>query len=371
MDNSRIPKFYKLSVPERLRILNERKIITNDDYRIMSNGKTGLQPNQADKIVENVIGVFNLPMGLGLNFLINGKDYIIPMVVEEPSIIAAVSAAAKLARSKGGFTSESTDPILIGQIQVVDVEHTSKAQHAILQKKEEILNLANSLHPKLIARGGGAKDAEVLVRLSPKNGDMIIVHLLVDTRDAMGANLVNSMCEGVASLIEKISGGKVYLRILSNLTDRSMVRAKCVIPVNLLEGRGFSGEDVRDGIVLASEFARVDPYRAATHNKGIMNGIDPVAIATGNDWRAIEAAAHAYAGRGKSYTSLTNWSKNQDGDLEGTIKIPLKVGIVGGPLESNPIVKVSHHILGITSATELAEVMGAVGLAQNLLHFVR
>jgi hydroxymethylglutaryl-CoA reductase len=365
MDNSRIPKFYKLSVPERLRILNERKIITNDDYRIMSNGKTGLQPNQADKIVENVIGVFNLPMGLGLNFLINGKDYIIPMVVEEPSIIAAVSAAAKLARSKGGFTSESTDPILIGQIQVVDVEHTSKAQHAILQKKEEILNLANSLHPKLIARGGGAKDAEVLVRLSPKNGDMIIVHLLVDTRDAMGANLVNSMCEGVASLIEKISGGKVYLRILSNLTDRSMVRAKCAIPVNLLEGRGFSGEDVRDGIVLASEFARVDPYRAATHNKGIMNGIDPVAIATGNDWRAIEAAAHAYAGRGKSYTSLTNWSKNQDGDLEGTIKIPLKVGIVGGPLESNPIVKVSHHILGITSATELAEVMGAVGLAQN------
>ena len=365
MDKSRIPKFYKLSIPERLRILNERKIITNSDYRLMSNGKTGLQPNQADKIVENVIGVFNLPMGLGLNFLINGKDYLVPMVVEEPSIIAAVSAAAKLAREKGGFSSESTDPILIGQIQVVDVEHTSKAQHAILQKKDEILNLANSLHPKLVARGGGAKDIEVLIRPSSKNGDMIIVHLLVDTRDAMGANLVNSMCEGVASLIEKISGGKVYLRILSNLTDRSMVKAKCVIPTNLLEGKGFSGEDVRDGIILASEFARVDPYRAATHNKGIMNGIDPVAIATGNDWRAIEAAAHAYAGRGKSYTSLTNWFKNQDGDLEGSIQIPLKVGIVGGPLESNPIVKVSHHILGIASARELAEVMGAVGLAQN------
>lgn len=365
MENSRIPKFYKYSVAERLRILSEKDIISKDDYRIMSNGKTILQPSQADKMVENVISVFGLPMGLGLNFLINGKDYIVPMVVEEPSIIAAVSSAAKIARTKGGFASESTDPILIGQIQVVDVEHTSKAQHAILQNKEEILNLANSHHPKMVARGGGAKDLEVIIRPSSQKGDMIIVHLLVDTRDAMGANMVNSMCEGVASLIEKISGGKVYLRILSNLTDRSMVRSKCTMPTNLLNGKGFSGEDVRDGIILASEFARVDPYRAATHNKGIMNGIDPIAIATGNDWRAIEAAAHAYAGRGKSYTSLTNWTKNQGGDLEGDIKIPIKVGIVGGPLESNPSVKIAHQILGIESARELAEVMGAVGLAQN------
>lgn len=365
MDNSRIPKFYKYSVSERLKILAEKNILTEDDFRVMSNGKTGLQPNQADKIVENVIGVFSLPMGLGLNFLINGKDYIVPMVVEEPSIIAAVSSAAKLARANGGFVSESTDPILIGQIQVVDVEHASKAQHSLLQKKEEILNLANSLHPKMVARGGGAKDLEVIIRPSSQNGDMVIVHLMVDTRDAMGANLVNSMCEGVASLIEKISGGKVYLRILSNLSDRSMVQARCVIPTKLLEGKGFSGEDVRDGVILAGEFARVDPYRAATHNKGIMNGIDPIAIATGNDWRAIEAAAHAYAGRGKSYTSLTKWIKNQKGDLEGSIRIPIKVGIVGGPLESNPTVRVAHHILGITSARELAEVMGAVGLAQN------
>jgi hydroxymethylglutaryl-CoA reductase len=365
MDNSRIPKFYKYSIPERLRILAEKNILSEDDFRIISNGKTGLQPSQADKIVENVIGVFNLPLGLGLNFLINGKDYIVPMVVEEPSIIAAVSSAAKLARENGGFASESTDPILIGQIQVVDVEHASKAQHALLQRKEEILNLANSLHPKMVARGGGAKDVEVIIRPTSQNGDMVVVHLMVDTRDAMGANLVNSMCEGVASLIEKISGGKVYLRILSNLSDRSMVHAKCVVPVELLEGKGFSGEDVRDGIILAGEFARVDPYRAATNNKGIMNGIDPVAIATGNDWRAIEAAAHAYAGRGKSYTSLTKWVKNQKGDLEGSIRIPIKVGIVGGPLESNPTVRVAHHILGIESARELAEVMGAVGLAQN------
>ncbi|NIS38546.1 hydroxymethylglutaryl-CoA reductase, partial [Candidatus Saccharibacteria bacterium] len=225
-----MPKFYKYSVAERLRILNEKNIISNEDYRIMSNAKTVLQPRQADKMVENVISVFGLPMGLGLNFLINGRDYIVPMVVEEPSIIAAVSSAAKMAREKGGFISESTDPLLIGQIQVVDVEHTSKAQHAILQNKEEILNLANSHHPKMVARGGGAKDLEVLIRPSSSKGDMIIVHLLVDTRDAMGANMVNSMCEGVASLIEKISGGKVYLRILSNLTDRSMVHSRCTIP---------------------------------------------------------------------------------------------------------------------------------------------
>jgi hydroxymethylglutaryl-CoA reductase len=325
-----------------------------------------LKPADADKMVENVVGVFSLPMGLGLNFLINDKEYIVPMVVEEPSIIAAVSSAAKLARTKGGFKSESTEPIMIGQIQVVDIEHTSKAQHAILQNKEEILNLANSLHPKMVARGGGAKDLEVIIRSTgTPTGDMIIVHLLVDTRDAMGANLVNSMCEGVASLIEKITNGNVYLRILSNLTDRAMVEAKCTIPINLLEGKGFSGEDVRDGIILASDFASVDPYRAATHNKGIMNGVDPVAIATGNDWRAIEAAAHAYAGRGKSYTSLTKWSKSEDGDLSGFIRLPLKVGIVGGPLESNPTVKVALNILNVKSARELAEVIGAVGLAQN------
>lgn len=366
MDKSRIPKFYQYSVAERLKILNERRILSQRDYKSMALGNNILQPDQADKMVENVVGVFSLPMGLGLNFLINEKEYIVPMVVEEPSIIAAVSSAAKIARARGGFVSECSEPILIGQIQVVNIEHSSKAQHAILQNKEEILNLANSLHPKMVARGGGAKDLEVIIRsLGNRKGDMVIVHLLVDTRDAMGANLVNSMCEGVASLIEKITNGKVYLRILSNLTDRSMVEAKCTIPTELLEGKGFSGEDVRDGIILASDFASIDPYRATTHNKGIMNGIDPVAIATGNDWRAIEAAAHAYAGRGKTYTSLTKWSKNEKGDLTGFIKIPLKVGIVGGPLESNPTVKVALNILGVSSARELAEVMGAVGLAQN------
>ncbi len=366
MANSRIPKFYQYSVEERLRILLERDVITREEYQMLLKGQQLLDNAAADKMVENVIGVFSLPMGLGLNFLINGKEYLIPMVVEEPSIIAAVSSAAKIVREAGGFKSVSTEPILIGQVQVVDIEHPTHAQQAILQNKEEILNLANSLHPKMVARGGGAKDLEVVIHPGATHrGDMLVVHLLVDTRDAMGANLVNSMCEGVASLIEKITGGKVFLRILSNLSDRSMVRTEAVIPVKLLEGKGYSGEEVRDGIILANEFATVDPYRATTHNKGIMNGIDAVAIATGNDWRAIEAAAHAYAARGNKYSSLTRWFKNENGDLVGQLEIPMKVGTVGGPLQSNPAVRIAHKILGVKSARELMEVMGAVGLAQN------
>ncbi|HKK25400.1 MAG TPA: hydroxymethylglutaryl-CoA reductase, degradative, partial [Gracilimonas sp.] len=325
-----------------------------------------LSQEGADKMIENVIGVFGLPMGLGLNFLINEKPYIVPMVVEEPSILAAVSSAAKVVRNAGGFEVESDDPILIGQIQLVDVRHPMKVRHTILQEKQEILNLANSLHPNMVKRGGGAIDLEVMIHQQDRHpGSMVVVHLLVDTRDAMGANLVNSMCEGVAPLIEKMSGSKVYLRILSNLTDRAMVRAKCVIPTKYLDFNDSSGKEVRDGIIRAAEFAAIDPYRASTHNKGIMNGIDPVAIATGNDWRAIEAAAHAYASRSGRYTSLTNWFKNEDGDLVGTIDIPLKVGTVGGSLKSNKAVGIAHRILGIESATELAEVMGAVGLAQN------
>ena len=295
MDRSRIPGFYNLSISERLNKLNEQKIINEEDYLTLLNNLSILQPEEADKIIENVVTVFGMPLGLGLNFLANGKDYIIPMVVEEPSIVAAISSASKIVREAGGFKCEGDDQLLIGQIQIVDVDHTSKVQNIILQNKKEIINLANSLHPNMFARGGGAKDIEVKIHPSSTHrGDMVVVHLLVDTRDAMGANLVNSMCEGIASFIEKITGGKVFLRILSNLTDRALVKASCTIPCKLLKGKGYSGENVRDGIILATEFAAVDPYRAATHNKGIMNGIDPVAIATGNDWRAIEAAAHAY-----------------------------------------------------------------------------
>jgi len=363
---SRIPDFYQYSVTERLKLLKKYGILDDDEVRALVNGKYCMKPDEADKMIENVVGVFSLPMGLGLNFLINGKEYIVPMVVEEPSIVAAVSSAAKLVRQAGGFVSKSTEPILIGQIQVVEMDSPVKAKQSILRQKEEILNLANDLHPNLVARGGGARDIEVILHSATSRfGEMLVVHLLVDTRDAMGANLVNSMCEGVASLIEKITRGKVFLRILSNLADRSLVRAKAVIRPKLLAGNGYSGEEVREGIILANHFAAVDPYRAATHNKGIMNGIDPVAIATGNDWRAIESGAHAYAARGTSYTSLTNWFKDDKGNLVGTIEIPIKVGTVGGPLQSNPAVQIAHRILGIESANELAEVMGAVGLAQN------
>lgn len=365
-DKSRIPKFYKYSVENRLDILREKEILSQEDYIALREQMHLLSQNDADKMIENVIGVFGLPMGLGLNFLINEKLYIVPMVVEEPSILAAVSSAAKVVRNAGGFEVESDDPILIGQIQLVDVRHPMKVRHTILQEKQEILNLVNSLHPNMVKRGGGAIDLEVMIHQQDRHpGSMVVVHLLVDTRDAMGANLVNSMCEGVAPLIEKMSGSKVYLRILSNLTDRAMVRAKCVIPTKYLDFNDSSGKEVRDGIIRAAEFAAIDPYRASTHNKGIMNGIDPLAIATGNDWRAIEAAAHAYASRSGRYTSLTNWFKNEQGDLVGTIDIPLKVGTVGGSLKSNKAVGIAHRILGIESATELAEVMGAVGLAQN------
>lgn len=365
-DKSRIPKFYKYSVQNRLDILREKEILSQEDYIVLREQMHLLSQDDADKMIENVIGIFGLPMGLGLNFLINGKPYIVPMVVEEPSILAAVSSAAKVVRNAGGFEVESDDPILIGQIQLVDVRHPMKVRHTILQEKQEILNLANSLHPNMVKRGGGAIDLEVMIHQQDRHpGSMVVVHLLVDTRDAMGANLVNSMCEGVAPLIEKISGSKVYLRILSNLTDRAMVRAKCEIPTEYLDFNNSSGKEVRDGIIRAAEFAAIDPYRASTHNKGIMNGIDPLAIATGNDWRAIEAAAHAFAARSGRYTSLTNWFKNDKGDLVGTIDIPLKVGTVGGSLKSNKAVGIAHRILGIESATELAEVMGAVGLAQN------
>ncbi len=367
MEKSRISKFYQLSIADRLKILRDRDILTDENYKFLLSSTNMLSPEEADKMIENVIGVFSLPIGLGLNMMVNKKEYVVPMVVEEPSIVAAVSYSAKLVREAGGFFSDSTAPILIGQIQIVDVENPSKAKNIILQNKEGIMNLANSLHPRMLARGGGVRDVEVrILTRHTQNNDMVIVHLLVDTRDAMGANLVNSMCEGVASLLEKLTSGKVFLRILSNLTDRSVVRAKFTIPVNLLKGNGYSGEKVRDGIILANEFATIDPYRAATHNKGIMNGIDPIAIATGNDWRAIEAAAHAYAARGGSYTSLTHYQRNDDGDLVGMIEIPIKVGIVGGPVESNLSVKILRQMMGIETAQELAEVMGAAGLAQNL-----
>jgi len=365
-DRLRIPEFYKLSVDERVRAVHERGLLTPSDFRALASGRHTLDLSAADRMVENVVGVMGMPLGLGMNLLVNGREYIVPMVVEEPSVIAAVGSANKLIRQTGGFRARASDPILIGQIQIVDLGDIDKAKRAILDHKREIISLANSFHPNMVARGGGARDLELHVHPLPSRGrQMLVVHLLVDTRDAMGANLVNGMCEGVAPLIESVTGGSVFLRILSNLTDRSVVKASCRIPVEALAGRGYTGEEARDGIVVAADFAEVDPYRAATHNKGIMNGIDPVAIATGNDWRAIEAGAHAFAARGGRYTSLTKWRVDDNGDLTGSIEIPIKVGIVGAPLESNPTVALNLRLLGVKSATELAELMASIGLAQN------
>lgn len=366
-DKSRIPKFYRLSVPDRVRAIADRGWLTELESQALVSGAHTLETAAADRMIENVIGVMGLPLGMGLNFLINDRAYVVPLAVEEPSIVAALSASAKLAAENGGFKTAATAPILIGQVQVVQVPDLDAALEALQDRKEEILSLANSFHPKMVARGGGAVDLECRILPRPNTVDpMLVIHLLVDTRDAMGANLVNGMCEGIAPLVETITQGKVFLRILSNLTDRALARAEVHIPVAALQGkRGFSGEQVRDGIVLAGEFAEIDPYRAATHNKGIMNGIDPVAIATGNDWRAIEAGAHAYAARNGRYSSLTQWRVADDGGLFGRIELPIKVGTVGGPLQTNPTVGLSLKLLRVDSATELAQVMAAVGLAQN------
>ena len=366
MSSSCFPSFHKLSVQERVRTVRDRGLLSSQDYKALVRGETVLDVGNADTMIENVIGVMGLPIGLGLNFLINGKDYVVPLAVEEPSIVAALSFAAKTARTNGGFTASSSEPILIGQIQMVEVPHPSKARQLLEQRKEEIINLANSLHPRMVARGGGAVDLEVIIHpATSESVEMMVVHLLVDTRDAMGANLVNTMCEGVASFIESVTGGKVFLRILSNLADRSLVRAEVKIPIEHLGNSGYDGEQVRDSIVIASQFAAVDAYRAATHNKGIMNGIDAVALATGNDWRAVEAGAHAFAARGTHYTSLSRWTKAEDGSLAGEIELPIRVGIVGGPLQSNPSVAMNLRLSKVKSSRELAEVMAAVGLAQN------
>jgi len=363
---SRIPNFFRMSISQRISALHQRGLLSEDDIRLLASGDHSLRLAVADKMVENVVGVFGLPMGLALNFLINGRDYVVPLVVEEPSIIAGLSGAARMARLSGGYQSESSKPILIGQVQAVNIDDPEQAMADLLEHKDDILSLANSLHPKMAARGGGAIDVEVFSHHAPEDGrDMVVLHLLVDTRDSMGANLVNAMCEGIAAMVETITGGKVFLRILSNLTDRAMASASVRIPAKNLEGKGFTGEEVRDGIILATDLATVDPYRAATHNKGIMNGVDAVALATGNDWRAIEAAAHAYAARDGRYTALTRWYKNEAGDLIGEINIPMKVGTVGGSLETNPSVRINHRLLGSPNAPELAGIMAAVGLAQN------
>ena len=357
--SSRIPNFYKLTPDKRLKIIKEFASLTEEEIKILKD--TGaLDLGTANMMIENVIGVAHLPIGIATNFLINNKDYLVPMAIEEPSVVAAASHGAKMTREGGGIFAESTESIMIGQIQVVDVKDPYKAKSEILNAKEDILMTANKQDPVLISLGGGARDLDVRI-IETIKGQMLIVHLYVDVKDAMGANIVNTMAESIAPVISRITGGKVYLRIVTNLADKRLVRARTIVPK-----KAVGGEEVVDGIVYAYAFAAADPYRAATHNKGIMNGIDAVAIATGQDWRAIEAGAHAYAARFGKYMPLSTWDKNEKGDLVGTIELPLAVGIVGGTIRTNPIAKICLKILGVKNARELAEVMAAVGLTQNL-----
>lgn len=368
VETSRIPGFYKYSVEERRELIARMHQFTDEETEQLSSAGS-LPVETADKMIENVIGTFSLPLGLGLNFLINDKEYVIPMVVEEASIVASASYIAKIVREAGGFKTEATERVMIGQIQVVGCEDYQAAKEALEAKKEMLIQEANEAYPSIVARGGGAADIEV--RMLNEDAEstysqMLVVHVYVDTRDAMGANIVNTMVEALAPTVERIAKGKVYLRILSNLADRCMAKATCVIPPKLLASDGFSGEEVRDGVVFAYEFAASDPYRAVTHNKGIMNGIDPVVIATGNDWRAVEAGAHAYAARNGSYGSMTTWSVDEQGNLVGELELPMSIGTVGGAIRVHPTSKIAHKLLDVDSAKELAQVIVSVGLAQNL-----
>lgn len=351
--------FYKLPVSERVRLVKQFAGLSEEEAGLLQK-PSALGFDVANRMVENLIGVMPVPLGVAVNFHVNGRDLIVPMAIEEPSVIAAASNAAKMCKEKGGFHATSTDPIMIGQIQIVGVQDAHRARFEILAHKAEILKHANAQDPVLISLGGGAKDLEARI-IDTFLGKMIIAELLVDCRDAMGANAVNTMVEAVAPMVEKISGGKVYLRIISNLAVKRLARAKATFSKESL-----GGEEVVDGIVNAYAFAVADPYRCATHNKGIMNGVSAVVLATGNDTRAIEAGAHAYAARSGHYTSLTTWEKNTNGDLVGTLEMPMAVGIVGGATASNPIAKIGVKILGIKTAKDLAETIVSVGLAQNL-----
>ena len=362
---SRIAGFYRMSLAKRLALLVDRGVLDEQDAALLRGRSAGLDVEIANQMVENTIGVLELPLGLGLNFLINGRDYLVPMAVEEPSIIAAVSHVAKIVRRCGGFEAKSEGSTMIGQVQVVGCQDWQKAVDAIEEAKPQLMAAADSLHPKMVERGGGVRDVEVRLLDEGDYRQMLVVHILFDTCDAMGANLINTVAEGVAPMIEELTGGQVFLRILSNLADRRRVRAQCRIPVADLEWKEYSGREVAEGIELASQFAAADPYRAATHNKGIMNGIGAVCIATGNDWRALEAGAHAYCVKDGKYGPMATWEVDGD-ELVGTLELPMAVGTVGGTIRLHPTVQLAHKILRIQGADELAEVMGAVGLAQNM-----
>ena len=363
--DSRIPNFRALTPAQRLAHIAQAASLTNDEVALLAQ-PGALSVERANGMVENVIGTFELPLGVAGNFTVNGRDYLVPMAVEEPSVVAAASFMAKLVREGGGFEASSTGPLMRAQVQVIGITDPYGARLALLRARDEILAVANSRDKVLIGLGGGCRDIEVHVFGDTPRGAMVVMHLVVDVRDAMGANTVNTMAEAVSPLVEKLTGGTVRLRILSNLADLRLARARVRLMPSVLATRERSGEEVVEGVIDAYTFAAIDPYRAATHNKGIMNGVDPVIVATGNDWRAVEAGAHAYACRSGRYSSLTTWEKDTAGALVGTIEMPMPVGLVGGATKTHPLARLALKILDVKSAQELGEVAVAVGLAQNL-----
>ncbi len=357
MKTSRISGMYKISPEDRLKAVAENADL--DEEEVAAIGKMGLGLNQADKMVENVIGLYQVPLGVATNFVIDGKDVLIPMATEEPSVIAAASNGARMARGSGGFATSCTEPVMMALIQVTGLADPNGTRMTILEHAQEITDLANEQDPMLVKFGGGVVGIEAEL-IETRKGPMVVVHLLVDCRDAMGANAINTMAEAVAPLIEQITGGKVYLRIISNLADKRVARARAVF-----KAEDIGGPEVVDAIVLTSALAEADPYRAATHNKGIMNGVTAVTMASGNDTRAIESGAHSYAARGGKYRSLSQYEKNADGDLVGTIEIPVAVGTVGGATRVHPVARANMKILGVKSASDLGRILASVGLSQN------
>ncbi len=356
--SSQISGFYKLPVAERVKKIKEMVDLTDEEAQAISN--TGvLGEDLTDRMIENVVGTMALPLGIAMNFQINGKDYLIPMAIEEPSVVAAASNLAKLTRKQGGFHTSHSGSLMIGQIQLLGISNPYGTRARIQQHKEDIMAKADACDPILVKFGGGARDVVVRV-LETGSGPMVITHLIIDTKDAMGANAVNTMAEAVAPFIEEITGGKVVLRIISNLATYRVARAWAIFDKDEL-----GGEDVVDGMIAAYHFASADPFRCATHNKGIMNGISAVVIATGNDFRAVEAGAHSFATVEGGYKPLTKWEKTREGHLMGTIEVPMAVGLVGGATKVHPTARANVKILGIQSANELGEVMASVGLAQN------
>lgn len=363
--DSRLPEFRKLNPAQRLDHIAAAAQLTSGEVALLQHSGA-LSAATADGMIENVVGNFELPMAVAGYFQLNGRDVLVPMVVEEPSVVAAASFMAKLARDCGGFETSSTEPVMRAQVQLLGLSNPHGARHALLSRKQEIVAMANQRDKVLIGLGGGCRDIEVHVFESTRRGPMVVVHLLVDVRDAMGANTVNTMAESVSPLLEQITGGEVRLRILSNLADLRLSRARVALSPAVLTTSAYQGAEVIERILDAYEFAAIDPYRAATHNKGIMNGIDPVVVATGNDWRAVEAGAHAWAARDGRYTSLTHWEKDARGWLVGSLEMPMPVGLVGGATKTHPLAQLALKIMRVQSAQALAEVAVAVGLAQNL-----